>query len=119
MTPVEYILDPRYETIGCAFKWGVKGKSFWVDGPDCQRFFNSVNPETTMSVAHNAPFDACIASFHYGFIPKLIVDTLGVARALLGHLLKSMSLDKVAHHLGIGGKTGALIKALGLHLADI
>jgi hypothetical protein len=119
MTPVEYILDPRYETIGCAFKWGVKGKSFWVDGPDCQKFFDSINPATTMTVAHNAPFDACIASFRYGFVPKLIVDTLGVARALLGHKLKSMSLDQVAKFLGLGSKTGALVKVLGLHLAQI
>lgn len=119
MTPVEYILDPRYETIGCAFKWGVTGKSFWVEGPDIQKFYDGIDPNDTMTVSHNAPFDASIAAWRYGFVPKLIIDTLGVSRAVLGHLLKSHSLDKVAHHLGIGGKTGALIKAIGMRLADL
>lgn len=119
MSPAEYILDPRFDAIGCAFKWGVKGKAFWVDGPELQAFFGGIDPSDVMSVAHNAMFDASIAAWRYGFVPKLMVDTLGVSRALLGHTLKSHALDKLGEHLGIGRKTGALPKVLGMHLADI
>lgn len=119
MTPIEYILDPRFEALGCAFQWGVDGKPFWVDGPDLQAFFDSVDPSDVHSWAHNALFDATIAAARYGFIPRLMGDTLGVSRAMLGHLLRSLSLDSVAKHLNLGTKTGALPKVMGMGFAQL
>ena len=113
MTPVEYILDPRFEVIGCAIKIGNE-KSFWLAGDELANFFNELDPADTVMVSHNALFDQCIVAWKYNFIPRLMVDTLGVSRALLGHVLKSMALAKVAEYLGIGIKGGTVHKVMGM-----
>jgi hypothetical protein len=118
MTPVEYILDPRFEAIGCAFKIGPAGKPFWVDGPDLPRFFSRL-PAEVMLISHNALFDMCIVAWRYGFKPKLMACTLSIARAVLGHLLRSLSLENVAAHLKLGTKGKAILKMQGVRYADL
>jgi hypothetical protein len=68
-------------------------------------------------VSHNALFDNCIWSYRYGFVPRLMVDTLGVSRAVLS--LKSNSLASVAEHLELGAKGEEIHQAIGLRLADL
>jgi DNA polymerase len=70
-------------------------------------------------VTHNALFDMCICAWRYGFVPRLMVDTLGVSRAVLGHVLSSHSLAPVATHLGLGTKGSTIQDAVGVHLADL
>lgn len=117
MTPVEYILDPRFQCTGLAVKRGA-GKSFWIEGDKVQEFFDS-QPENVMAVSHNALFDICICAWRYGWVPKVMVDTLGVSRALLQAFIKSMSLDSVAAYLGLGKKTGALANVKNMRLEQI
>lgn len=119
MTPVEYVLDPRFECIGAAIKEGVDGESYWVDGDDLPHFFKDNKPEHTALVSHNALFDACITAWKYNYVPKLTVDTLGIARATLGHRLKSLSLANVALALGIGAKGDTIHKVIGMNAAAI
>jgi hypothetical protein len=121
MAPVEYILDPRWETIGCAFQEGFHNDAnrYWAEGPDVQRALMQYDPEDTVTVCYNALFDNCILAWRYGFVPKLMVDMMGVSRATLGHLLRSLSLESVALHLGVGVKGGAVKRAAGMHLADL
>ena len=118
MTPVEYVLDHRFECIGCGIKEG-KGEPYWLDGDQLPAFFASLDPRDTILVSHNALFDQCITAWRYNFVPLLMVDTLGVSRALLGHELKSLSLSKVAEHLGLGVKGGTIHKVEGMTGADI
>jgi hypothetical protein len=117
MSPAEYILDPRFETLGVAVKRNSE-RSFWVDGPDVQRFFDE-QPEDVMAISHNALFDMCICAWRYGWIPKLMVDTLGLSRSVLQAKLKSLALNSVAQHLGLGAKTGALANVKGMRLDQI
>ena len=119
MTPVEYVLDPRFEAHGCAVKHGLAAKSYWVDGPDLYTFFKGLDPTVTSLVTHNALFDMCIVAWRYAFVPRLMVDTLGVARACLAHQLKSLALASVARHLGLGVKGNALMKVKGMSLQEI
>lgn len=119
MTPVEYVLDARFEAIGAAIKEGVDGESYWVDGDDLPHFFKDNKPEHTALVSHNALFDACITAWKYNYVPKLTVDTLGIARATLGHRLKSLSLANVALALGIGAKGDTIHKVIGMNAAAI
>ncbi|MGZ3672900.1 MAG: DNA polymerase [Ktedonobacterales bacterium] len=116
MTPVEYILDPRWETLGLAVKRGVDGKAFWVEGPDVQAFFDNENP-VTCAVTFNALFDMCICAWRYNWRPTLMCDVMGVSRAVLGHVLRSHSLASVAGYLGVGVK--GELKTKGMHYADI
>lgn len=118
MTPAEYILDPRFELIGCAVKHGEK-KSFWVDGKDFGDFIWSIPPEETKALSHNQLFDACILSYRYGWVPRLMIDTLGMSRALLGSKLRSLSLASVAKYLGLQDKGGTIAKVIGMRAADI
>lgn len=118
MTPVEYILDPRFEVQGLAVKEGLDGEAYWIDGPDVGAFFASLPPEVVI-VTHNALFDQCICAWIYGYVPKLMVDTLSIARAKLSAFLKSLSLASVAKHLGLGAKGNALINTKGLRFQQI
>jgi hypothetical protein len=119
MTPVEYVLDPRFECHGCAVKHELTGKSYWIDGEDLPAFFATLEPSETILVTHNALFDMCIVAWIYGFVPRLMVDTMGVAQAVLGHVLRSVSLNSTAMHLCLGAKTGALVKVKGLPMEVI
>lgn len=115
MTPVEYILDPRFEAVGCAIKEGVCGNTFWVDGPDLPKFFADL-PKDIIGVSHNWLFDGCILAWRYNFIPQLAVCTLSASRALLAHKLRSLSLDNVSKYLGLPPKGNTVHKVIGLNL---
>ena len=119
MTPVQYVLDHRFECIGCAVKEGLDGESYWVDGVDLPLFFADLDPRDTMLVSHNALFDACITAWRFNFHPRLTADTLSIARATIGHETKSLSLANVALKLDIGVKGGTVHKVEGMGSAAI
>src|SRR5262245_7483006 len=116
LDPASYILDPRFELIGIAVK-EPGGAAHWIEGPDAPAFFASLDPDDTMTASHNALFDNCIWSYRYGFVPRLMVDTLGVSRAVLS--LKNNSLASVAEHLGLGAKGEEVQQAIGMRLSDL
>ncbi len=118
MTPVEYVLDPRFEVIMLAVKYPGRDP-FVLEEHQIQAWFNSLDPNKTCLVTHNALFDMCIVAWKYNFIPRLMVDTLGVARAMLGHILRTVSLKAVAIHLNLGFKGDYVGKVMGMHAADI
>lgn len=118
MTPAEYILDPRFECIGWAVCEGRDGKPEWMDPFEFQEFLHSL-PSKVMMVSHNALFDMPVLAWRFGYVPTLMVDTLGMSRAWLGHKLKSHALAKVALHLGLGAKGDALLKTIGMSGAAI
>jgi len=117
MSPIEYILDPRFQVTGLAVK-RFKQPSFWVHGQDVEEFFRE-EPENVLAVSHNALFDMCICYYRFGWVPKVMVDTLGVSRALLQAFLRSLSLASVAKHLGLGAKGGALANVINMRREDI
>lgn len=117
MTPVQYILDSRFEVIG----WAVKedgGKAFWLTHEEFTSYLRGL-PEKVTMISHNALFDMTVLSYHYDYVPHIMIDTLGMARAWLGHALRSLSLDSVARHLGLGVKGGTVHKVQGMSLAAI
>lgn len=117
MTPVEYVLDPRFEAIGCAVK-NPNEKAFWVEGPDLGKFFAQADKNAGY-VTHNALFDMCITSWRYNWVPRLMIDSMGISRACLGHLLRSVSLKAVLAHLGLPEKGGTVHNVIGMNLAMI
>lgn len=120
LTPPEYILDPRWETIGCSFRIeGVDQASHFVDGPDVARYLAQFDPDRTTTVAFNALFDNCVLAWRYGFVPARIVCTMRLAVALRGHVLRGHSLSKVGALLGVGTKGNTIESARGMHRADL
>jgi DNA polymerase family A len=118
MPTPNYILDDRFEMICCAVKEGA-GPAHVIDGPDFPKFIAGFDPAHTTTVTFNALFDNSILAWRYGFIPHLMLDSMGMARALRGHILPSASLAVVAKHLGLGEKGDTLIKVKGMHREDI
>jgi DNA polymerase family A len=110
MTPVEYILDPRFECIGVAVKED-GGPAEWLTPDEFVRYLRGLELHVCM-ISHNALFDMCLLAWRFDYVPHLMIDTLGMARAWLGHELRSLSLDSVSKHLGM---SLAAIKAAGIY----
>lgn len=117
MTPVEYILDPRFEVIGCSVKID-GGKTFWLEPEEIPGFLAKL-PAKVLMISHNALFDMCILAWIYGYLPWLMADTLGMARAWLARFLRKLSLGSVATFLGIGVKGDTVVKVMGMSRAAI
>lgn len=84
MTPVEYILDHRFEVTTCAVS--IAGApAFIIEGPDVAAWLAALDPADTCLVSHNALFDMCICAWRYGFVPRLMIDTMSMARAMIAH----------------------------------
>jgi hypothetical protein len=112
-----YILDPRFEVQMCAVK--VDAMPSWtIDGLDFPGFLTQFDPATTTTVTFNALFDNAILAWRYGFVPSMMLDAMGMARALRGHVLDRFSLAAVAEHLGVGVKGNTLSKVKGLRRAE-
>lgn len=119
MTPVEYILDHRFEVIGTALKEELDGKPFWLPAKQLTGYLQSNDLSKTVIVTHNALFDMPILSWKFGFKPYLTADTLSMARAKVSHITTSLSLSSLAKHFGIGTKGDAIVKVLGMTGEDI
>jgi DNA polymerase len=97
LSTVEYILDPRFEVLGCAFTHVHDHVSFpdyeggattftvqedatlarlrWLQQQYGQRL------ENCTVIMQNAKYDASVLAYRYGIYPRFIVDVLGLARA--------------------------------------
>lgn len=117
-TPPEYILDPRFELIGCSVKFDNEPPR-WIDGPDFVDFIKQVDPAETTTITFNQLFDGCIFAWRYGFIPARMVCTMRLAVALRGHMLPSYSLASVGKLLGVGIKGTTIENVRGMRRVDI
>lgn len=117
MTPVEYILDHRWETIG----WAVKdngAETVWMTDQEFRTYLAGLLDKVAM-VSHNALFDMCVLAWRYGYTPHIMIDTLGMARAWMGHKMRSLALASIAKYMGIGVKGDTVHKVQGMSLAAI
>ncbi|EIZ87127.1 DNA-directed DNA polymerase I [Methylobacterium sp. GXF4] len=129
MTPVEYILDERFELIGCAVIDKGRGSNFhdpyWVEGGlEFKAFLARLNErralgEKIVMLSHNALFDMSLLAWRFGFVPDLMVDTMGMSQALLAPKVGFVSLAKISEHLGLGQKGDTVMRVDGMTLADI
>lgn len=113
MTPVEYIMDPRFEALGCAFV-DERGNPVWVNGPDLASFMAGIDWENTLAISHNALFDMLVLAYRYGIHPKMYGCTLSMARNHLAHKISSLSLASVSQHYGLPNKMETLSKSKGV-----
>lgn len=114
MTPIEYVLDPRFEALGCGFIHE-GGSRDWVEGPDLPKYMAKYDWKNTFAIAHNATFDMLILSMRYGIVPGFYGDTLSMSRNWLSHILPSSSLASVAEYYGMPAKWGTVNKTKGIN----
>jgi DNA polymerase family A len=105
-----YLRANQFKVQGVAIKVG-SDPTYWVRERDVAREFKKLDElygwGNTAMLGHNLLFDGGILAWHYGYVPALYVDTLGMSRALIGGALKRHSLDNVGTFLGLGGKENA------------
>lgn len=113
MTTEEYIRSPKFKAWGAAYYYiDSPDKPVWVSGKDLPAFFGGVDWDTTAVLAHNAQFDVSILSWHYGYHPCFILDSLSMARAKRGVEVGN-SLAKLAEVYGLPPKGTAVHSSSG------
>jgi DNA polymerase family A len=119
ITPYEYILDQRWETIGCGIAVGNKEPIFLV-GDEIGEFLKDY-PRPYAVVSYNALFDASVLAFRYGIHPDLLVDAMGIVRAVLLHKIWNgrVNLENVSQVLHLPPKSQTIHKVSGMRRADI
>jgi hypothetical protein len=100
MTTESYVRDPRFEVHGVGIRWS-DGRTQWYEGDTVFRQFEF---KDCAVLCHHAQFDGLILSHHYGIKPKMFLDTLSMARLLIGAHL-SVSLESLLKHFGMAPKT--------------
>ncbi len=118
MPTPNYILDPRFELQMVAVKLDDQPHQV-IRGPEFGAYLANIDPAVTTTVSFNSLFDNSILAWKYGFVPHTMIDAMGMARALLGHELSSLSLRSVAEFMGLGAKGHALQNMMGKRLAQI
>ena len=118
ITTEEYIRDPRFQVIGVGVKVN-NGTTEWASGTKIQirAFLHSFNWEEAMFLAHNTMFDAAIANWVFGINPRVLADTLCIARAVDGVEVGG-SLGALAERYSLGTKGTEVLDALGKRRLD-
>jgi DNA polymerase family A len=104
LTTEEYVRDPRFEAHGASIRWPDAKTEWYAGAHELGLVLDTIDWSTTALLCHHAQFDGLILSHHYGIVPALYLDTLSMARALLGtHISKS--LESLAKEFGLQAKT--------------
>lgn len=103
MSTEAYIRDPRFEAHGCAVKTTPNVPARWWSGPELPKLFSELNWADSAVLAHHCAFDGFILSHRYGVRPKAWLDTLSMARLIMGNHI-SVSLDSVRKHYSLPAK---------------
>ena len=113
ITTEEYVRSELFEAIGVSVQVN-DGTPEWFTGtmPEIKDGLQKFSWHDAMLVAHNALFDAAILSWRFDIHPKIIADTLSMARAKHGVEVGG-SLAKLAEFYQIGVKGTEVINALG------
>ena len=117
MTTESYIRDARFEAHGAAIRYN-DGELKWANRYDLPSFLSAIDWSKTACLCHHAAFDGLVLSHHYGVKPHAWLDTLSMARLLLGNHL-SVGLDSLARHFNLAAKTVPYNAFKGRHWADI
>jgi DNA polymerase len=118
ITTEEYIRSDKFEVIGIGVQ--IDGENLWASGTHAQLatwLKNLTDWSNTALLAQNTAFDAAILSWVFDIHPARLLDTMSMARALLGPNA-SVSLASLAKHFKVGEKGTEVIKALGMRRAD-
>ena len=102
MTTEAYVRDPRFAVLGCAFRWHDGRYAFVSDMQTLRGVLAQLGDCAVL--CHHAHIDGLILSHHFGVKPHAWLDTLPMAKLLLGAHV-SVSLDNLASHFGLAAKS--------------
>ena len=107
-----------FQTIGVGVRVNEE-ETIWFTGDDAgvASFLGTFDWSSSALLAHNALFDAAILSWRYNIVPKAILDTLSMARAIHGTEVGN-SLAKLSLFYELGVKGTEVVDARGKRLED-
>lgn len=112
MTTEAYIRDPRFQIIGVGVKLE-DAPARWYSFATHAEYAKFLAPLKDMAVCcHHTMFDASILSWVLGIRPKLLLDTLSMARPLHGKTMR-LGLEHLAIYYGLGEKGTEVKDAMG------
>lgn len=103
LTTEEYIRDPRFEVLCCSIR-SPDGAIERVPQAMVPEALEAIPWNEVALIAHHAQFEGLILSHHFGMKPRAWIDTISVARLLVG-IKTSLSLENLSRYFGFGGKT--------------
>jgi|694.fasta_scaffold10901_16 DNA polymerase I-like protein with 3'-5' exonuclease and polymerase domains len=118
ITTQSYIDDERFETIGVAVKKNDE-PTVWFSGTatETRSWLKQFDWNNSFALMHNALFDATILAWRFGIFPKVILDTLSMARAKHG-VDAGGSLATLAERYSLGVKGTEVVDAMGKRRVD-
>lgn len=117
MSTEAYIRDRRFEVIGVGVKEN-DAEIKWYEEWEFRNWVNHIDLSNSAILCHHTQFDGAILSWDYRAAPKAWLDTLSMARAVLGGHARSFSLDALAKYFELGTKGTEVINAKGKRRAD-
>ena len=117
LTTEEYIRDPRFE----ALLMGVRtpeGVYHYVEQDCIAKYLSTIDWSGAAILCHHAQFDGLILSHHYGVKPAAWLDTLSMARLMLGNHV-SVALSSLTKHYGLPDKSVPYDKFKGRRWAEL
>lgn len=110
MSTEDYVTDPRFEVILVGAKVNNEPVD-WFSGTMAQtrQWLEALRLEDAMLVAHNTMFDGLILQHHFGIVPKLYGDTMGMAQAVIRPFQRSISLKACLEHAKVGVEKGTAV----------
>ena len=119
MSPIEYVLDTRWETLGCAVAIDREAPQL-LPQDEVAAFLRDIKQPYAL-ISHNMLFDGVVTAFRYGIHPPALMCTLSLARATIYHKIPNgrLSLANVAKYLGLPDKGGFISQMVGVHWADL
>lgn len=114
MSTEDYVCDPRFDLFMCGVTRNA-APAYLLAGPrgEIIEGLRSLDLHRHAVNAHNMMFDGLILERHCGIIPKLYVDTLSMARPIMGSYSKRLSLAALVKFFGLGEKGDEVVRADG------
>jgi DNA polymerase len=119
MSEYQYILDPRFETIGCAIKLGGAHSDMYYGHEAVAAALAKIDWSRAALCCHNTRFDGSILAWIYGHQPKLYLDTLSMARAIVAPYTGRVSLKKCSEYFDLPAKGDYVHNMCGRTLASM
>ena len=103
LSPAEYIRSDKFKAHCMAYSMdGVRG--LLTGEQEIYEQLACVDWKNTVLVSHNIKFDGTIIAWRYGHVPALYVDSISIAKAVIGQNIGSFSLYAVGNYLGLESK---------------
>jgi DNA polymerase len=113
-----YVRDPRFELLGASIKWGADYAARWYNADQFKQIVTNEDWSNTAILCHHTQHDGLILTHHLGVRPKLWLDTLSMARLVLGNHL-SVSLEAVRAFYSMPAKRTPYERFKGRHWRDL